>query len=129
MEKINVIIERTPDGIYSAIPEHDYGVGFFGSGKTVEEAIEDLYTSHAEAKKMLPELPDFEYITKYDVASFLQLFSEKLSLAGLQSITGINRKQLHHYVTGHRRPSPATVSRIEKGLSEFRKELSRVTFV
>ncbi len=129
MERINVTIERTPDGIYSAIPEHKYEIGFFGSGKTVEAAMKDLKQSHAEAKKMLPELPDFEYNTQYDVASFLQLFSNKLSLAGLQTITGINRKQLNHYVTGHSRPSVATVKKIEKGLNEFQKELARVTFV
>lgn len=129
MEKINVIIERGTDGIYTAVPQHEYGVGFFGSGKTVEEAIQDLQNSHAEAKEILPELPDFEYEVKYDVASFLQLFGKKMSLTGLQTITGINRKQLSHYVTGHSKPSAATIKKIESGINQFREELSRVTFV
>lgn len=129
MEKIDVIIERGNDGIFTAVPQHEYEIGFFGSGKTVKEAMNDLYNSHVEAKELLPELPDFEYNTLYDVASFLQLFGKKINLAGLQTITGINRKQLNHYVTGHSKPSPATVRKIEKGIKEFQKELSRVAFV
>lgn len=104
-------------------------VGFFGSGNTVEEAMDDLSQSQSEAKQMCPELPDFEYQLHYDVASFLQLFGRKLNLAGLQAITGINRKQLNHYVTGHSKPSPATVRKIEQGIKSFQEELSRVAFV
>jgi len=129
MKKIDVIIERGKDGLFTAIPQHEYSVGFFGSGKTVEEAIADLRNSHAEAKEMLSELPDFEYNILYDIASFLQLFGKKMSLAGLQTITGINRKQLSHYVTGHSKPSPATVRKIEQGIKAFTEELSRVAFV
>ncbi len=77
MKKIDVIIERGKDGLFTAIPQHEYSVGFFGSGKTVEEAIADLRNSHAEAKEMLSELPDFEYNILYDIASFLQLFGKK----------------------------------------------------
>lgn len=128
-KKIDIIVERGNDGIYTAIPQHEYKIGFFGSGETVEEALEDLKNSHAEAKEMLNELPDFEYNILYDVASFLQLFGQKLSLSGLQVITGINRKQLSHYVTGHSKPSPATVRKIEQGIKKFREELSRVVFI
>lgn len=38
METINVIIERSKDGLFTAVPQHDYPVGFFGTGITVEEA-------------------------------------------------------------------------------------------
>lgn len=129
METINVIIERSKDGLFTAVPQHHYPVGFFGSGNTVEEAMDDLRQSQAEAKQMYPVLPDFEYQLHYDVASFLQLFGRKLNLAGLQAITGINRKQLNHYVTGHSKPSPATVRKIEQGIKSFQQELSRVAFV
>ena len=96
---------------------------------TAEEALEDLKLSYNEAKELLPELPEFIFEHKYDVASFLQLFSKKLSLTGLQTITGINRKQLNHYVTGHRRPSKATVKKISEGLKKFKEELNQVSFV
>jgi len=129
MESINVIIERSKEGYFTAVPQHSYPVGFFGSGYTVEEAMNDLRKSQAEAKEILHELPDFEYQLHYDVASFLHLFGRKLNLAGLQAITGIHRKQLNHYVTGHSKPSPATVKKIEQGIKSFQEELSRVVFV
>ena len=128
-KKIDIIVEHGNDGIYTAIPQHEYKIGFFGSGETVEEALEDLKNSHAEAKEMLSDLPDFEYNILYDVASFLQLFGQKLSLSGLQVITGINRKQLSHYVTGHSKPSPVTVRKIELGIKKFREDLNRVVFI
>jgi len=129
METINVIIERSKEGLFTAVPQHDYPVGFFGSGNTVEDAMADLRQSHSEAKQMYNELPEFDYQLHYDVASFLQLFGRKLNLAGLQAITGINRKQLNHYVTGHSKPSAATVKKIEQGVKSFQQELSRVAFV
>lgn len=67
-----------------------------------------------------PELPDY---------CILQLFGQKLILLGLQVITGINRKQLRHYVTGHSKASPATVRKIEQGIKNFREELNRVVFI
>ena len=129
MKKITVVIERDAAGEYTAVPQHDYPVGFFGCGKSVEEALSDLDNSHREAKEILPELPDFEYAVKYDTASFLQYFGKKLSLAGLQAITGISRKQLSHYMTGHSKPSQATVRKIEEGLHRFQKELSHVALI
>jgi len=55
-------------------------------------------------------------------------FYENLSF-GLFGVTGINRKQLSHYLTGHRQPSPKTVKKIEETLQAFGKELSQVNFV
>ena len=59
---------------------------------------------------------------------FLAYYKGKLSLSGLGKLTGINPKQLNHYVTGVRKPSPKTVKKIEKSLHEFGKELSQVQF-
>lgn len=129
MDKVIVLIEMNKDGSYTAIPQHNYGIGFFGMGKTVEEAISDLDNSLGEAKVELPELPDMEWDMRFDTASFLQFYSNRLSLAGLQTITGINRKQLSHYVTGHSRPSAATVRKIQKGIDDFSEQLSRVCLI
>lgn len=129
MEKVIVIIEMNKDGSYSAVPQHNYGIGFFGMGASVEEAIRDLENSHREAKAELPELPDMEWDLRFDTASFLQFYSDRLSLAGLQTITGINRKQLSHYVTGHSRPSAATVRKIQQGINSFSEQLSRVCLI
>ena len=60
---------------------------------------------------------------------FLQMFKGRMNLADLQSITGINRKQLNHYVTGYRKPSQKTVQRIQEGIRKYAEELSRISLV
>ena len=70
--KTIVIIEMNNDGSYTAVPQHDFAIGFFGEGKTVEEAISDLDNSFQEARKFLPILPEMEWDLRFDTASFLQ---------------------------------------------------------
>ncbi len=129
MEQITVIIERGSDGIFTAVPQHNYKVGFFGSGKTVEAAKKDLANSWCEAKAYLPELPEFEYNFKYDTASFLQLYSRYLTLTGLQEITGVNHRQLSRYLTGRSKPTRQTAERIQHGVSNFTARMSQTAFV
>jgi len=126
---VKVIVERNDNGNYQAVPEIDEKIGFFGMGKTVSAAMDDLRNSYEEAKAMEPSLPEMEFECEYDTASFLQLFKGRMNLADLQSITGISRKQLNHYVTGYRKPSPKTVKRIQDGIRKFAEELGRVTLV
>jgi hypothetical protein len=64
-----------------------------------------------------------------DVASFLESYSDKISLAGLGRLTGINCKQLSHYLTRKRNPSCKTVEKIEAALHNFGKEISQVHFI
>ncbi len=59
------------------------------------------------------------------MASFLDSYSDKISLAGLGRLTGINPKQLSHYLNEKRNPSPKTVKKIEAALHEFGKEISQ----
>ena len=66
---------------------------------------------------------------KYDVPSFLQDFAYAFSLAGLERITGINQKQLGHYISGFRKPSEKTVRKIESRIHAFSKQLEAVRFV
>lgn len=129
MENITVIIERNNDGSYTAVPQHKHKIGFIGMGKTVEEAMDDLKNSYAEAKEMLSSLPEMEFAYKFDTASFLQYISGRLNLADLQTITGVNRHQLSHYATGKSRPSSRTVRRIQEGITRFSEELHRVCLV
>ncbi len=124
-----VIIERASDGGYSCFVSNETPLknGILGYGKTVQEAKDDLQTSYREAMEMFGEVPDVEFTYVYDTASFLQAFSKKMSLAGLQTITGINRKQLSHYVNGNSRPSKATTEKIVSGLRRFQHELQEIS--
>lgn len=135
--KVDVFIEKGLDGTYDVHFGEDtksLTFGLLGQGNTVPEAIDDFYNSRNEMKELYIEkgksFPDnLEFNFKYDTASFLAYYSKVLSLAGLQRITGVNQGQLSHYVTGHRKPSPKTVEKIEKSLHAFAKEISQVHFV
>ena len=68
---------------------------------------------------------DFEYV--FDTVSFLKY--SPFTLTGLSKATGINCKQLSHYVTGYRKPSPKTILRIQEGVTRFAKTFSTLTLV
>ncbi|MDO9152285.1 MAG: helix-turn-helix domain-containing protein [Paludibacter sp.] len=135
--KVDAFIEKGLDGTYDVRFGDDtksLTFSLLGQGNTVQEAIEDFNNSmeeikemYVETRKIFPENLEFNF--KYDTASFLAYYSKVLSLAGLQRITGVNQGQLSHYVTGHRKPSPKTVEKIEKSLHAFAKEISQVHFV
>lgn len=129
MEKINVILKRSEDGMFLAVPEHNYPIGLHGYGHTEQEAIEDLNQVCMEAKEFYPELPDFEYNIKYEIPSFLKAYAQIFSLAGLQKITGVNQKQLSHYLNGNSQPSKQTNEKIKLAFEHFRNTLSTIQFV
>lgn len=132
--KAEVIIERGPDGTYSAyIGSDNVPFGLIGDGKTVQETMADFINSADEMKEYYKEqgkeFPEIEWKFKYDVASFLQYYAFAFTLAGLERITGVSQGQLSHYINGVRKPSPRTVQKIETRLHDFAKEIGQVNFV
>ena len=133
--KVIVIIEKGEDSTYDANLSYYENIdfGLFGQGGTVKETIEDFYKSYEEMrqlykdqKKQFTEL-DFDF--KYDMASFLAYYGNVMTLAGLSRLTGVNKGQLSHYVTGYRKPGKKTTEKIEKSLHQFAEELHRVQFI
>jgi predicted RNase H-like HicB family nuclease len=132
--KIDVFIEKGLDGTYDVhFGEQTKGLtfGLLGQGATVKEAIADFYNSrdeiithYKEIGKAFPQ--NLEFVFKYDTASFLAYYSNVLSLAGLEKLTGVAQGQLSHYVTGKRKPSQKTVQKIERSLHQFAAELEQV---
>lgn len=136
METVNAFIERGNDGMYSVyvdLEDKTLNYGIHGTGKTVQDAVSDFHSAYEGMKEYHKQKgKDFveaKFNFKYDLPSFLQYYSNKLSLAGLERITGVNQGQLSHYINGYRKPSKRTVEKIEKGLHEFAKEISQVNFV
>lgn len=134
VRKVKAIIERANDGTYSVYmdaDDMDYMVT--GTGQTAEEAIKVFRGGYEDTKKYYEkegkafEEVDFDFV--YDMASFLSYFSKAFSLAGLSRITGINKGQLSHYMTGHRTPSHNTVEKIQRSVQAFAKDLSQVNFI
>lgn len=134
MKKVTAIIERGSDGRYSIyIDDVKYPYGIIGTGSTVKEAEQDFFSGYNEMITFVEStgerFTEAEFAFKYDVPSFLQEFAYAFSLAGLQRITGVNQKQLGHYISGYRHPSKKTVRKIEAGVREFSLLLGSVRFL
>lgn len=132
--KVTAIIERGQDGRYSVyIEQKKYPYGIIGTGASVKEAKEDFEAGYKEMKQYVESLGDrfeeAELSFKYDIPSFLQDFAFAFSLAGLERITGVNQKQLGHYISGYRKPSGKTVRKIEEGIHAFSAQLAAVHFL
>ena len=132
--KVKAIIETGKDLDYDIYTD-DESLDFMllGQGKTIEEAKSDFLKCKEEMKQEFVAAGksfdfdnlDFEYV--FDTVSFLKYSS--FTLTGLSKATGINCKQLSHYVTGYRKPSPKTILRIQEGVTRFAKTFSTLTLV
>lgn len=124
MNKIIAIIERASDGTYAAYTNESFDdFELAGYGDTPKDAKEDFLASIEEMKELGCNVPEFEINFQYDTASFLQEFRKELSLSGLEVVTGINQKQLQHYLSGHRKPSESTRNKIKEGVKNFATRL------
>jgi len=136
MIKVKAFIERGNDGTYGVYVDLDetrLNYGVIGDGNTVNEAIEDFNEGYLEMKELYEKegmnFQEAEFEFHYDTASFLNYISKKITLSGLQRITGVNQGQLSNYVNGYRRPSKRTIQKIESSLQTFGKEMSQIQFV
>ena len=135
MTKVKALIERGNDGTYGVyvdLEDNTLNYGLIGDGNTVNEAIEDFEASYIEMKEIYEEegkpFVEAEFEFHYDTASFLNYISKKITLAGLQRITGVNQGQLSNYLNGYRRPSKRTIQKIESSLQSFGREMSQIQF-
>lgn len=130
-KELTIVITRGDEQFAAWIEEVP---GVYGAGDTVEEAKADLSNGldlFIEENKTLPDILKGEYHFKYtfDTSAFLEYYSKILSRSGLEKITGINQRQLGHYLNGIKKPSPGTVKKIDESLHRFAKELQQVHFV
>ena len=130
MKKVKAIIGRVNEGtkVYSVVIDADeVPFGLNGTGKTIEEAKQDMLEAYAEIKEIMEEEGEsyddlhFEYV--YDIPSFLAYYEHVLSLAGLERISGINQRQLSHYINGTSKPRKTTVERFRSRIRSFAEEL------
>lgn len=132
--KVTLFIERADDGgWWSSMTETIEKCGFHGAGKTPQEAIDDLWFGYREARAdyrpTLPAVEELEVSYQYDINGFLHHYKNLLTQSGLSRLTGINSKQISHYLTGYRNPSAKTVKKIEDAVHAFADELRNVQLV
>lgn len=134
MKTVKAIIERSADGHYSIFMD-DNSLPYLvtGTGETVAEARKTFMGGYEDMKRIFAEdgneFPEVDFDFHYDVASFLQFFAYALTLAGLERITGVNQRQLSHYINGTSKPSKQTTEKIERGLHAFASEITAVRFI
>lgn len=131
MNSIIINTSKTPEG-YCASSDImpgwivAYTGDFDGFEEYVRESI-DFYTecAHADGVELPPELesPDTHISYRFDIQSLLNHYQNIFSLAALQSITGINQRQLWHYSAGRSKPRPRQAKKIVSALNRLGKEL------
>lgn len=99
---------------------------FDGFANYVRESIEFyVECEEADGNTVPPQLklPVIDIMYKFDIQSLLQHYQSIFSLAALQSITGINQRQLWHYAAGRSTPRPRQAHKIVTALNNLGKEL------
>lgn len=131
MKKIIIVIERSAD-LFDACSDNCDGI--YGAGSSIEECKKDIELFIAQIKEKLPmerwpeeTRGEYELEYKLDAQSFLEYFSQYLSLAGMERITGVNQKQLSNYLNCRAKPRKQQIERISKGLRRFASELLSIT--
>lgn len=106
-----------------------YTGDFDGFRAYVQESLDFYLEGAKEDSETYPSIFDesYEIVYKFDVQSLLEYYRGIFSFSALQTITGINQKQLAHYASGISKPRPAQAEKIAKGLHKLAKELQVVT--
>ena len=121
--------------------ENNYGAysekvsGCVATHKTLE-GVKKAYTEalefHLEGLKKdndeIPAVLQGKYKLDFvlNVRALLNYFEGVLTRSALSRVTGINERQLGHYITGHRKPRPEQRKKIVEGLHRIGKEINSV---
>ena len=96
----------------------------------VKEAFKSAIEFHIEGSDYedLPQCLKEEYELEYElsVSALLHYYDKILTRAALSRITGINQRQLGHYLSGYRNPRKDKREIIVKGLHRIGEELLNV---
>ena len=130
MEKIKVIIDWEEN--YGAFSDEVLGcVAVHKTVEGVKEAYKSALEFHLEGmdKKDIPAKLQGRYELEFEMTAqaLLHHFDGVITRAALSRITGINERQLGHYMTRYRRPRPVQRLKIINGLHRIGKELTAVT--
>ena len=70
---------------------------------------------------------DYELLFKMDIQSLLYCYDKILTRAALSRMTGINQRQLGHYICGRSKPRKPQSDKIVNALHSLGKELQSIT--
>jgi hypothetical protein len=134
MKKVIVNVAKTPAGYSASIDIlPGWALGTSGSfdefKKELGESI-DIFIEWAKADgDEYPAVFDGEYgfEYKFNIESLLYSYKDILSRAAISRITGINERQLGHYICGRSRPREDQQAKIVNAFHQLGKELLSVS--
>ncbi len=99
-----------------------------GIKKDFAETLEFSKQTYIEDNEPLPEClqGDYELDFQLEVSALLQSLSGVLTRSALARVTGINEKQLGHYMTGHRKPRADKRRKIIDGIHQIGQQFISV---
>lgn len=132
--KIQAVVEKGSDGLYSIYSEDHFGNSYFGGfGKTVEVAKKDFLESIKEAIQeetaeghIVPGLDSIIVEYRYDIPSFFNCF-DFINVSKFAEYVGVNESKMRACKCGASFPGEKTTSRIAKAIREIGNELLSAT--
>lgn len=134
MKKIKVLIEWSGDN-FSAGSGAVSGVVFV-TGKTLDEVIQkfkEAFTFHIEGSledgdKLPAYIVNRHYQLSFSLqaSAMLHMADGLITRSALSRVTGINEKQLSHYLTGHRKPRSEQNDKIAAGIIAINKQITEL---
>lgn len=130
--KVTAIMEKAKDGYYSCYVEDELpGFGLSGFGDTAESAKADMMKTYEEMKAIMAEdgveVPELEFVYKYDMQSFFDYFSF-LNITKVAELAGINPSLMRQYTSGVTNAGQKQYDKIRVAVKKIGKELSSATF-
>ncbi len=134
MKQIIISTSKTEKG-FSASCELIPGwiVAFTGSFSGFTDYVRESITFYIDCAKLdhdpYPAEFDTEYelLFKMDIQSMLYCYDKIITRAALSRMTGINQRQLGHYICGRSKPRPTQREKIVNALHNLGKELQSIT--
>jgi len=131
MYKINAIIEKGTDGMYSIRSEEHFGSNYFGGfGETVAVAKNDFIQSVQDAAEDArvdgTEVDEYSVSFRYDLPSFFADF-DFINASKFAQYAGINESKMRQYKSGVSYPGEKTTKKIMNAVHRIGAELSSVS--
>lgn len=106
-----------------------YTGGIEGFKDYVRESVDFWIEGRkARGEKVPKEMEgEYELVYDFDINTLLDYYRGVFSFASLQSITGINQRQLAHYASGVSSPRAEQERKIKEGLRRLAKDIETVT--
>ncbi|HRN46716.1 MAG TPA: hypothetical protein PK110_02535 [Niabella sp.] len=134
MKKIKVLVEWSGDNFSAGTGEINGMV--FATGKSlddVKEKFTEAFKFHIEGSlsdgdKLPAYIVNGKYKFEYELqaSAMLHLADGLITRSALSRVTGINEKQLSHYLTGHRKARLKQNEKIALGIKTINKQINHI---